>query len=65
MNGGTATATALPSMSSEWSSSLGDFNGDGTTELFWNNTKTGENMIWFGDGSTAAVNTTPVAWYTA
>jgi hypothetical protein len=30
----------------------GDFNNDGKTEILWRNTKTGENLVWFMDGST-------------
>jgi hypothetical protein len=33
---------------------LGDFNGDGKTDLFWRNAATGQNAIWLMDGDRIA-----------
>jgi hypothetical protein len=32
----------------------GDYNGDGTTDLFWFNTGNGTTGIWFMDGTTVS-----------
>ena len=31
---------------------VGDFNGDGKTDLLWRNTSSGENAIWYMNGAT-------------
>jgi hypothetical protein len=50
-------ASFLPSVPEEagWrESKLGDFNGDGKTDLFWRNAATGQNAIWLMDGDRIA-----------
>ena len=42
---------ALRTVASPWTiAGLGDFDGDGTTDILWRNTSTGENYIYFMDG---------------
>jgi hypothetical protein len=45
---------------------LGDFNGDGQSDLLWRNTTTGQTAIWFLNGvqvsSTAGVATVGTDW---
>ncbi|MGH8655672.1 MAG: hypothetical protein ACREYE_27410 [Gammaproteobacteria bacterium] len=42
---------AIVSGSGEWFfRGFGDFNGDGKTDLFWHNSKTGDTSAWLMDG---------------
>ena len=36
---------------------LADFNGDGNTDIFWHNTSTGKNSVWFMNGVNYVGNT--------
>jgi hypothetical protein len=50
-------ASFLPNVPEEagWrESKLGDFNGDGKTDIFWRNAATGQNAIWLMDGDRIA-----------
>ncbi|MDF5715076.1 MAG: VCBS repeat-containing protein [Rhizonema sp. NSF051] len=47
-----ATGAYLQTLDSNWNFSFADFNGDGKSDIFWNNSATGENKIWLIDGST-------------
>jgi FG-GAP-like repeat len=50
-------ASFLPSVAEEagWrETKLGDFNGDGKTDIFWRNAATGQNAIWLMDGDRIA-----------
>ncbi|MDF5721153.1 MAG: VCBS repeat-containing protein [Rhizonema sp. PD37] len=51
-NGSNTTGAYLQTLDSNWSFSFADFNGDGKSDIFWNNSATGENKIWLMDGST-------------
>ena len=41
----------------------GDFDGDGSLDIFWRNGATGGNIIWFMNGTnlSSVANTTPVS----
>jgi hypothetical protein len=58
MNGGQISrASLLPNVSDElgWrDATFGDFDGNGKTDFFWRNTRTGENVLWLMDGGTIA-----------
>ena len=41
---------SLSDLDSQWSYTLGDFNGDSRTDLLWRNETTGENTIWLMNG---------------
>jgi hypothetical protein len=47
----------------------GDFNGDGKTDIVWENTVTGKRVVWLMNGTTfsSAVNllNTPIEWHIA
>lgn len=61
MNGATRTGDiALSAIKSQlWQvAGVGDFNGDGFTDVFWRNTSSGDNTIWFMNG-TASPTSTP------
>ncbi|MEA5564907.1 VCBS repeat-containing protein [Anabaena sp. UHCC 0399] len=45
------TEGTLNTLDSSWKASIGDFNGDGKTDIFWNNETTGENTAWLMDGT--------------
>jgi FG-GAP-like repeat len=50
-------ASFLPNVAEEagWrETKLGDFNGDGKTDIFWRNAATGQNAIWLMDGDRIA-----------
>lgn len=50
---GISRAAALPVVAGAWRiKGNGDFNGDGTTDLFWFNTANGTTGIWFLEGTT-------------
>ena len=54
MNGILVTEGALGTLDPAWTSKIGDFNGDGKTDIFWHNGTTGENTAWLMDGTTVA-----------
>jgi hypothetical protein len=52
---GVGTTVNLPNVSGTWRvKGAGDYNGDGTTDLFWFNTGNGTMGIWFMDGTTVS-----------
>ena len=58
MNGSTvASQAALPTLGAGWKSSIGDFDGNGKTDLLWYNQQTGESKVWLIDGTTVASDT--------
>ena len=54
MNGATITSTGTPgSPTSDWSiAGVGDFDGNGTSDILWKNSTTGQVYIWFMNGTT-------------
>jgi VCBS repeat protein len=49
---------------------IGDFDGDGRADILWRNTSTGQNYIYFMDGTTikpteGLIRTVPLAWTVA
>jgi Ca2+-binding RTX toxin-like protein len=72
MNGATRLSVATPSVASlttDWKLvGDGDFNGDGKSDLLWRNTVSGQNQVWFMDGSTVtgsaslSYGAVPVDW---
>ncbi|QIR36614.1 VCBS repeat-containing protein [Tolypothrix sp. PCC 7910] len=48
---------ALKTLDLNWQSSIGDFNGDGKTDIFWHNNATGENTSWLMDSTTVSKET--------
>ncbi|MDZ7958378.1 MAG: VCBS repeat-containing protein [Aulosira sp. DedQUE10] len=48
---------ALKTLDSNWTSSIGDFNGDGKTDVFWHNNATGDNTSWLMDSTTVTTET--------
>ncbi|MGD0368277.1 MAG: VCBS repeat-containing protein, partial [Acidobacteriaceae bacterium] len=56
MNGTTLTSSgSLGYVSSDWSiAGVGDFNGDGKSDILWQNSTTGQIYIWFINGTTTA-----------
>jgi hypothetical protein len=56
MNGLTITGVTFPAtLSAEWELlGSGDFNGDGTADLFWYNTTSGVVAVWAMSGGTIA-----------
>jgi hypothetical protein len=53
MNGTTITsAVVLPeTLPKEWKASIADIDGDGKSDIFWRNSETGDNSLWFVDGT--------------
>jgi hypothetical protein len=39
-----------------------DFNGDGKSDIVWQNTITGQCVIWMSDGTTVNLPTEPTSW---
>ncbi|MEO6992278.1 MAG: immunoglobulin domain-containing protein [Lacunisphaera sp.] len=62
-SGAVLTVVAAPDASSQV---LGDFDGNGTADLVWTNTQTGERSMWFLNGNTtsggASLGVVPVEW---
>lgn len=48
------TETALNTLDSSWKANIGDFNGDGRTDIFWHNETTGANTAWLMNGATVS-----------
>ena len=65
-----ATEAFLPTNDAALTPSLGDFNGDGKTDIYWRDQTGGADKIWTIDGTTAVE--TPISdadklggeWYT-
>jgi hypothetical protein len=60
----------LPTVPVQWHiAGVGDFNGDGTDDLVWENTSTGKRRIWFfkngAFSSSIDLPTVPVQWHIA
>jgi hypothetical protein len=54
MNGSSFSSSVDLGGSLDWSVvATGDFNGDGKTDLVWNQASTGANVMWLMNGSTA------------
>lgn len=51
------STSTLKTLDANWQSSIGDFNGNGKTDIFWHNNATGENTSWLMDGGTVATET--------
>ena len=68
MNGTTlAYGMSLPTEPTAWSiAGTGDFNGDGKSDIIWQNTITGQRLIWIMNGTTLAYGmslpTEPTSW---
>jgi hypothetical protein len=66
INSATATITVNAPPPSNGTRLRTDFDGDGRSDLFWRNTTSGANAIWFMNGnvvrSTAGVSTVSLAW---
>jgi hypothetical protein len=45
---------------------VGDFDGDGRSDILWRHDATGQNLIWFMNGATLTgltfLDTVPLAW---
>ena len=47
---------SLPTEPTYWSiAGTGDFNGDGKSDIVWQNTSTGQRLIWIMNGTTIAI----------
>ncbi|AFY36243.1 VCBS repeat-containing protein [Calothrix sp. PCC 7507] len=51
------TTASLKTLDANWKSTIGDFSGDGKTDIFWHNESTGENTTWLMDGTTLTTET--------
>jgi hypothetical protein len=54
----------------KWSiAGVGDFDGDGRSDILWRHDATGQNLIWFMNGATLTsltfLDTVPLAWSVA
>ncbi|MDF5727274.1 MAG: VCBS repeat-containing protein [Rhizonema sp. PD38] len=59
------SSVAAPSLPSGWTPKIGDFNGDGRTDVFWRNTSqdpnaAGQNALWITDNTTG---TNPTGYF--
>jgi len=66
-NGGVAANPTLFAEPAEWQvQGIGDFNGDGTSDVLWRNVNTGQFTEWFmsngGVGDVAQLFTEPAEW---
>jgi len=52
MWGTTASEFTLPTTTATAKASIGDFNGDGKTDILWHDTQTGSNTLWLMNGAT-------------
>jgi hypothetical protein len=59
MNGITPTAeTMIQTVSPEWHAlGTGDYNGDGKSDIIWQNVNTGQTAIWLMNGTTPTAET--------
>jgi len=68
MNGTTIASSGSPGTPTfDWSiAGVGDFDGNGTSDILWRNSTTGQVYIWFMNGTTTAssgsVGYVPSAW---
>jgi hypothetical protein len=51
MNGVFVTEGTVSTLGTDWSAKIGDFNGDGKTDIFWHNAASGANTAWLMDGT--------------
>jgi hypothetical protein len=51
------TTGTLTTLDSNWTSNIGDFNGDGKTDILWHNNATGANTSWLMNGTTVTTET--------
>jgi hypothetical protein len=58
MNGTTHTSTvSLGTVATSWSIvGSSDFNGDGKSDILWQNSSTGQRLIWLMNGTTHTSN---------
>ncbi|MFN7521770.1 MAG: FG-GAP repeat domain-containing protein, partial [Aphanizomenon sp.] len=50
MNGVFVTEGTVSTLGTDCTAKIGDFNGDGKTDIFWHNATTGANTAWLMDG---------------
>jgi hypothetical protein len=67
MNGTTITSAVVYNVPTNWSLALiGDYDGDGMSDLLWRDNSSGNNAVWFMKGtsikSLAGVDNVPVIW---
>lgn len=57
MNGTLIFGGNLSKMDTAWRPLIGDFNGDGKTDIFWRNDTTAESTAWLMDGTNVTTST--------